>query len=260
VPARSAYAEGTPNWVDLQTTDVDAAKAFYGALFGWSFADQPIPQDGTYSIAQLDGDAVAAIAPQSPPMLESHAPPAWNTYIAVDDVDAAAAKVAGAGGTLAMEPFDVMEAGRMAFVLDPGGAAVGLWQAGAHIGATRVNEPNTLTWNELTSSDLDAALPFYEQVVGLSARKVPMGEMEYTMLFVGEEMAGGATPPQMDGVPNHWHVWFAVSDADEAARIAGENGGAVLVEPFDMPIGRAATIRDPQGAVFSVIAMPEQPS
>jgi hypothetical protein len=260
VPARSAYAEGTPNWVDLQTTDIDAAKAFYGALFGWSFADQPIPQGGTYSIAQLDGDSIAAIAPQSPQMLDSHLPPAWNTYIAVDDVDAAAAKVADAGGQLAMEPFDVMEAGRMAFVLDPSGAAVGLWQAGAHIGATRVNEPNTLTWNELTSSDLDVALPFYEAVVGLTARRIPMGEMEYTMLFVGEEMAGGATPPQMDGVPNHWHVWFAVTDADEVARTASESGGNVLVAPFDMPIGRVATIRDPQGAVFSVIAMAERPS
>jgi predicted enzyme related to lactoylglutathione lyase len=260
MPARSAYAEGTPNWVDLQTTDVDAAKAFYAALFGWSYADQPIPEGGSYSIAELGGDSVAAIAAQSPQMVERHVPPAWNTYIAVDDVDAAAAKVADAGGQLAMEPFDVMEAGRMAVALDPSGAAVGLWQAGNRIGATRVNEPGALTWNELTSADLEAALPFYEQVVGLAARKVPMGELEYTMLFVGEEMAGGATPPQMDGVPNHWHVWFAVADADETARIAGDAGGSVLAGPFDMPIGRVATIRDAQGAVFSVIAMAEQPS
>jgi hypothetical protein len=182
----------------------------------------------------------------------------WNTYIAVDDVDAAAAKVAGAGGRLLMEPFDVMEAGRMAFAADPSGAAVGLWQASAHIGATLVNEPNTLTWNELTSNDLAAALPFYEAVVGLTARETPMGEHNYTMLFVGENFVGGATIPQMEGVPNHWHVWFAVADADAAAATAAAGGATVILGPQDMDIGRIAVLRDPQGAGFSVIAMKPQ--
>ena len=128
MPERSSYTEGTPNWVDLQTTDPDSAKAFYSTLFGWSYDDQPMPH-GAYSIAQSAGQPVAAIAPQSPDMVEAGMPPIWNTYIAVDDVDAAAAKVAGAHGSLAMEPFDVEDAGRMAFVLDPSGAPVALWQA-----------------------------------------------------------------------------------------------------------------------------------
>ena len=119
---------------------------------------------------------------------------------------------------------------------------------------------NTLIWNELTTSDLDAALPFYAAVVGLQARPMPMGEEEYTMLFVGDARAGGATPPHMDGVPNHWHVWFAVEDADATASGGRESGGSVLIAPFDMPVGRAATLADPQGAVFSIITMaaPEQ--
>jgi len=112
---RSSYTEGTPNWVDLQTTDVDAAKAFYGTIFGWTFDDRPVPDGGSYSIAMIDGDSVAAIAPQSPMLIEHKVPPMWNTYIAVDDADAAAAKVAGAGGQVLMEPFDVTDAGRMAF-------------------------------------------------------------------------------------------------------------------------------------------------
>jgi uncharacterized protein len=258
MPTRTSYTEGTPNWVDLQTTDVDAAKAFYGSLFGWSFDDQPIPDGGAYSIAMLDAQSVAAIAPQSPMLIENKVPPMWNTYIAVDDVDAAAAKVAGAGGQLLMEPFDVMQAGRMAFVADPSGAAVGLWQASDHIGATLVNEPNTLTWNELTSNDLATALPFYEAVVGLTARETPMGEDKYTMLFVGEDFVGGATAPQMDGVPNHWHVWFAVADADAAVATATAGGGSVILGPQDMPIGRIAVLTDPQGAGFSIIAMKPQ--
>jgi len=257
VPERSSYTEGTPNWVDLQTTDPDAAKAFYSTLFGWSYDDQPMPH-GAYSIAQSGGQPVAAIAPQAPEMVEAGMPPIWNTYIAVDDVDASAAKVAGAHGTLAMEPFDVEDAGRMAFVLDPSGAPVALWQAGNHIGATLVNEPNTLTWNELISTDLDAALPFYEEVLGITAKKEPMGEFEYTILSVDGNMVGGATPPMMEGVPNHWHVWFAVADTDATTAAATGAGGSVLAGPMDMQIGRIATIRDPQGAVFSVIHANEQ--
>ena len=157
-----------------------------------------------------------------------------------------------------MEPFDVMDAGRMAFVLDPTGAPVALWQAGTTIGATLVNEPNTLTWNELTSNDLATALPFYEAVVGLTARETPMGEDNYTMLFVGEDFVGGATAPQMDGVPNHWHVWFAVADADAAVATATAGGGSVILGPQDMPIGRIAVLTDPQGAGFSIIAMKPQ--
>jgi predicted enzyme related to lactoylglutathione lyase len=259
MPARTSYAEGTPNWVDLQTTDVDAAKAFYAGIFGWTFNDQPMPEGGAYSLAMIDGDSVAAIAPQSEAMIEHEVPPMWNTYIAVDDVDSAAAKVAGTGGQLLMEPFDVMDAGRMAYVADPTGAAVGLWQASASIGATLVNEPNTLTWNELATNDIAAALPFYETVVGLTSKEVPMGEQKYTMLYVGDDFVGGATAAQMvAGAPNHWHVWFAVADADASAAAAAAGGGKVILEPTDMAIGRIAALQDPQGAYFSIIAAKPQ--
>jgi len=259
MPARTSYTEGTPNWVDLQTSDVDSAKAFYGMVFGWTFDDRPVPGGGAYSIALVEGEPVTAIAPQNPAALESNAPPAWNTYIAVDDVDAAAEKVTGAGGRLLMEPFDVMDAGRMAFVVDPSGAGVALWQAGELIGATLVNEPNTLIWNELTTDDLDAALPFYEAVVGVTSKETPMGEGVYTMLFVGEDSVGGANAPQMEGVPNHWHVWFAVADTDASVAAASAGGATVVVAPLEMPIGRIATLRDPQGAYFSIIA-PKPPA
>src|ERR1700690_649940 len=126
---RTSYTQGTPNWVDLQTSDQAAAKEFYAGLFGWSYDDQPMPQGPVYSMALLGDEPVAAIAPQSPDMAAAGVPPMWNTYLAVDSADDAAAKVEAAGGQVAMAPFDVMDAGRMAFVLDPGGAAVGLWQA-----------------------------------------------------------------------------------------------------------------------------------
>jgi uncharacterized protein len=255
MPARESYAQGTPNWVDLQTTDQAAAKAFYGEVFGWTYDDQPMDAGAVYSIAKIGDGQVAAIAPQSPELKAAGAPPMWNTYLAVDSVDDATAKVGPAGGTVAMEPFDVMDAGRMSFVLDPSGAPVALWQANQHIGATLVNEPGTVTWNELIT-DNPAAVSFYEQVLGVTTTTMDMGEDKYTMFQVGGKEVGGTMPPRTASVPNHWHVYFAVADVDAAAAKIRQLGGSIVVEPFDTPIGKMAVAADPQGAVFSLFQAP----
>jgi predicted enzyme related to lactoylglutathione lyase len=250
MPARTSYAQGTPNWVDLQTADPAAAKAFYGALFGWSFDDLPMPDDGVYSMARVGNSEVAAIAPQMPGT--AGAPAVWNTYLAADSADEATARVRAAGGQVAMEPFDVAGAGREAIVVDPSGAAVSLWQAGGHIGASLVNEPGCVLWNELITSDLSATA-FYEKVLGLTTTAMDMGGAKYTMFQAGDATVGGAAGPPVPGLPNHWHVYFAVRDADAAAAKISELGGEVLVPPFDIPVGRIAMARDPQGALFSII-------
>src|SRR4051812_8529893 len=134
MPKKTEYAQGTPDWVDLQTTDQAAAKTFYGSLFGWSYDDRPMGPDAVYSMATLNGETVAAIA-RMPPGVPEGMPPMWNTYLAVDDADAAGARVESAGGGVLMPPADIESSGRMAFVMDPTGAAVGLWQADQHIGA-----------------------------------------------------------------------------------------------------------------------------
>ena len=256
---KTSYAQGTPCWVDLQTSDQDGARAFYSGVFGWEFLEQPMPDGPVYAMAQLGGRNAAAIAPQNPEQAAAGVPPMWNTYLAVDDVDATTALVPGAGGVVAMEPFDVMEAGRMSFVADPSGAFVGLWQAGEHIGAQVANEPGALTWNELVTTDPDAALPFYDKLLGLKAVSTPMGpDYSYTIFQVGDQQVGGSTPPQMEGAPNHWNVWFSVASADEAAARITELGGSLLVEPTDMPVGRMVVARDPQGAVFNLLQPGEQ--
>jgi uncharacterized protein len=260
MPERTSYAQGTPSWVDLPTSDQAAAKAFYAGLFGWTYDDQPMGEGQVYSMAILGGHQVAAISAQPPEMAAAGAPPMWNTYLAVDSVDDATAKVEAAGGKVAMAPFDVMDAGRMSFVMDPSGAAVALWQAGQHIGATLVNEAGTINWNELITSDPGAAR-FYADVVGLSTETMDMGEGgPYTVFKAGEAMVGGTTPPQMPGVPSHWHVYFGTDDADATAAKATELGGSVVVPPFDTPVGRIAVLRDPQGAVFSVIKSTPPPA
>jgi len=154
-----------------------------------------------------------------------------------------------------MEPFDVMDAGRMAFVMDPSGAAVALWQANQHVGAGLVNEPGTVVWNELITSD-PKAVSFYEDVLGVTTNTVDMGAGKYTMFQVAGKEVGGTMPPMAEGVPNHWHVYFSVEDTDATAAKVKELGGTVVVEPFDTPIGKMAVVADPQGAVFSLFQAP----
>ena len=163
----------------------------------------------------------------------------WNTYLAVDSADDAAARVEAAGGKVAMAPFDITDAGRMAFVLDPAGAAVALWQASQHIGATLVNEPGTVVWNELMTTD-PGVIAFYADVLGLTTTTMDMGGEDYVMFEAGGKIVGGTTAPQMPSVPNHWQVYFEVADVDAAVAKAAELGGdgrGPAVRPAGRPAG-----------------------
>src|SRR5213592_4182251 len=158
---RTGYAPGTFSWVDLTTSDAAAAKAFYGRLFGWDFEDNEIPGGGTYTMCKVKGDYVCAI-----PSSTDQAPPHWNSYVTVTSTDESAAKAKELGASLIEEPFDVLEAGRMALVQDQTGAALCVWEPRQTIGAGRVNEPGCLTWNELQTPDVDAAGSFYRELFG----------------------------------------------------------------------------------------------
>src|ERR687895_28174 len=115
---RSSHAAGTFSWTDLATPDPEAAKRFYGELFGWEFDDQPMPGDaGDYSMGMKDGGVVAALY-----RAREDQPPAWASYVTVESADSTATKAGEVGGTLFGEPFDVMDAGRMALIQDPSGA------------------------------------------------------------------------------------------------------------------------------------------
>ena len=119
--------------------------------------------------------------------------------------------------------------------------------------------PGAITWNELITTDAGAALPFYDTVLGLRSETVPFGPgFTYTMFVVDGRQVGGSTPPQAEGVPNHWNVWFATADADATAARATELGGTVIVAPMDMPVGRMCVIRDPQGGVINVMQPGDQ--
>jgi len=251
MPEVSSYAAGTPCWMDVSSSDLDATVAFYTALLGWDAERAPEPEAGGYTLFLQAGKTVAAAGPNT-----GAGPPMWNTYLASDDVDASAAKAAAAGGAVVMDPFDVMDAGRMTFVLDPTGGSFGIWQAGRHIGAQLVNEPGALVWNELHTPDIAAANAFYSAVFGWTQER--FGDdpaMVYDVQKVGDRMVGGIY--QTDGEPG-WQPYFAVADADAIAARAVELGGEIVREPVDTPYGRNATLRDPHGVLFHALRMPSE--
>ncbi|MEM7322222.1 MAG: VOC family protein [Actinomycetota bacterium] len=261
MPERSSYDHGTPSWIDLSTTDPEGAKQFYGAIFGWDYEHNPTDQGGEYIMARRGGRAAAGMMQQPPDMAEMGMPPMWSTYVTVADLDATMAKVDAAGGMVHMPPMQVMDSGRMAVIGDPSGAAVSLWQAQEHIGAEIVNEHGTLTWNECQTPDVDAAAKFYAELFGWTTEEMDMGpEGAYTVFNLNAEPVAGAMNPPMDGIPPHWSLAFSVDDCDACVATARAEGGTIIVEPMDIPVGRQAVIADPQGAVFSVIALAETPA
>lgn len=254
---RHDYLHGVPCWIDLSTTDLDGAKVFYTALFGWEAEDVPTDRGVPYTMFRKEGRAVAGGGPMQSGMAEQGVPPMWNSYVNVDGVDDTLARVEAAGGAVLVPAMDVMTAGRMAFVADPGGAAIGLWEPGDHKGAELVNEHGTLTWNELMTDDLEAAKAFYAAAFGWDAQtdRMPDGR-DYTTFKVGEDMAAGMMEktPDMGPIPDYWGIYFAVDDCRATAARASELGGAVVAPPFDTMVGKMAVLADPQGAVFALVS------
>jgi predicted enzyme related to lactoylglutathione lyase len=251
-----SYPNGLFCWVDLATTDLEAAKTFYTGLFGWTFEDLPIDDVGSvYTMFQIEGHNVAAGNAMDPDTQAQGVPPFWSSYIKHDDVDAVAAKISAAGGTVMFPPMDVMEAGRMTVAQDPTGAMFGVWQPGSHIGADLVNIPNTLSWNELQTRDSEAALAFYSQVFGWAHDVDPTGYITFKQ--DGRIHAGMMQMDESWGdIPSNWTVYFAVEDIEATAAKAKELGGNILVPPTSAgEVGTFSVIQDPQGGAFTAIQL-----
>jgi uncharacterized protein len=249
------YDEGVPSWVDLGTEDVDAAAEFYGQLFGWEAPEAP-PETGGYRVCTLRGRPVAGLGPQMNP-----GPPVWTTYVNTSDAEAVAGRVAGNGGQVIVAPFDVMDAGRMGVFTDPSGAAISVWQPNNHPGAGLVNEPGTYAWSELVATDVEGGLRFYPAVFGWAANKLPpTGDLQYVEWKIGDRPVAGMLPkpPSIPAeVPAFWGVYFAVANADEAVEAVIRLGGQIVAPAMDIEPGRFATVKDPTGAMFNVMALRE---
>jgi predicted enzyme related to lactoylglutathione lyase len=254
MPEVTAHSPGTPSWAELSTTDEAGALAFYGALFGWVDNPQQIGENWYYHMQKLNGLEAAAIYQQGEEEKNKGVPAHWNTYITAENVDAVAEKASQTGGKVLMGPMDVFDAGRMAMLTDPQGASFAVWQPKQHIGVRVKHDPGAMTWNELLTSDPDAAIEFYGGLLGLE-RGETMAPMNYTLIRAhGEEVAGVMQiSPDMGPMPPMWNIYFAVANVDESAAKAQSLGGNVVVPPMDIPdIGRFAYLSDPQGGFFSI--------
>jgi predicted enzyme related to lactoylglutathione lyase len=248
---------GTPIWYELITADPDAAQAFYEKVVGWSavpFANDTLVDAGGYTVFNApDGQGVAGLmkAPEPGPR------PGWYGYIGVDDVDAAAAKITAAGGTVHMPPTTLEGVGRMAMVADPQGVTFYVMKGASPEASTAFKRmaPGHGEWNELQTSDDAAALAFYADQFGWAKDgAMPMGEMgDYSFLSHDGGMIGAVmkAPP---GVTPGWSYFFRVGSIEDAKGRIEAGGGTIVQGPMEVPGGDwVIYASDPQGAAFGVV-------
>ncbi len=232
MPERSSFAPGTPSWVDLSTTDPDAARDFYGPLLGWEYVIDPSEETGHYATATARGKNVAGVNGMS----ITEQPPAWTTYFATDDAQKLSELVTENGGAIAMGPMQVGPAGTMLIWQDPSGAFAGAWQAGDMKGAQLVQEPGAIAWNELNTRDLAAALAFYTAILPVTAHDMSDGDFHYQTLQVdGVDVAGmwemSAGPAQLGRVLHGCRHRRVRHPSNRPGRISGHAGQGLAVRP-----------------------------
>jgi predicted enzyme related to lactoylglutathione lyase len=254
------YAPGTPCWIDLATSDLDAAQEFYTSLFGWTYNDAG-EEFGHYNMVMLKDQPVAGMMRLMPEQEAQGVPPSWTTHLASDSVDATEKLIRDGGGAILAGPMDIPQTGRMLVAQDPTGAVFGVWEDGGHPGSALGNEPGAFTWNELVTRDVQGAFDFYASVFHYGRQEMDFGGQPYIVFKVNDRGVGGMTamPPGVSSdIPPYWLTYFAVTSTDAAVDNARSQGGTVLTDPMDSPYGRWATLQDPQGAVFTVMTAPQE--
>jgi predicted enzyme related to lactoylglutathione lyase len=239
-------------WHELHTTDRTRALKFYSQLVGWETKDVPMGPGEPYGLCLLNGKDIAGITKSK---AGADVPPHWLAYIAVDNVDASAAKATELRGKVLNPPMDIPNVGRFAVVADPQGAVFALYK---HIKPYE-EEPKTppvgsFCWDELMTSDPEAAAKFYTALFGYSIETSDMGPMgTYRLLKRGDRQTGGIMklPPM---VPRpHWLAYIAVKEVDASSRQAKELGAQVHMQPADIPkVGRFSVLADPTGAAIAL--------
>jgi uncharacterized protein len=249
------HAPGSFCWLELATSDQNAAKTFYTTLFGWKVTEFPMGPGEIYTIFRLEDRDAAAAYTMRKEQRDMGVPPNWMVYIQVESADASAARAAELGGKVLAPPFDVMDVGRMAVIQDPTGAVFATWQPKANAGTGIAGVPGTMCWADLSTPDVAAAKAFYE---GLFGWKIAAGEHDtsgYLHIQNGEAMIGGIPPAQHRNpkAPPHWLVYFQVADVDATAAKAKELGAKIWLQPTSMEnVGRMAVMADPQGAALAI--------
>jgi predicted enzyme related to lactoylglutathione lyase len=249
--------EGFFCWVDLSAHDYDRAVAFYGEAFEWTHETTSADGPGRYGMFSHDGQVVAGIG-EVPQDMQERMPSVWNSYVAVADAAAAAARAEELGGKVIFDAYETPSGtGRLSSIQDPTGAVVAVWEAGTHAGGAKFNTPVSLCWQELATRDAETAAAFYTALFGW---EMPLqdGELAATIAKDGRPQAHVLRMnDQWEGVPPAWSPYFAVEDTDAMVVRVKAAGGAVPVGPVDIPAGRFAVIADAQGAHCYVMQLSE---
>ncbi|MFC9946404.1 VOC family protein [Streptomyces pratensis] len=256
----AAFAQSAPCWVDVQLSDLEAGKRFYGGLFGWTFhAGDGMPFADAYS----DGELVAALAAKQ----DGRMPTTWGVYFSTDDILATVGLIRKAGGQVITDPVRAGGAGVLAQAADPGGAVFGLWQAGERAGFEKRNAPGAFCWTEVHTRQPERVDAFYEAVLGFQGTDIELpgddGTAEPFRMWSpagtepGEDTAVGGRAVIEEAIPamlpSYFLNYFAVADCDRAVEAAVHLGGRIKSPSQDIPYGRTAVLQDDQGAAFAVL-------
>ena len=254
--------QGAFIWYELMTPDPDGAKAFYDAVVGWNIETQSNFPNGYRMIGRSDGKFAGGLLPLDAEMQQHGARPTWLGYIYVDDVDKTVRSIEQAGGKTFMPAFDIPNVGRVAMVADPQGAPFYIMRP-----TPPANDPNaksdvfsetaeqTVSWNELSTSDPAAARTFYTGQFGWDdAEFMDMGELGEYRFLTHDGTRIGALCGVMPGGQSQWRYYFRVPSIAKAKEVAEANGGTIHMGPHQVPTGDYIIIgSDPQGAEFALV-------
>jgi len=236
-------------WYDLNTTDKAGAKAFYGALFGWSIEDREM-EAGTHTSLAHNSQGFGGIDE-----VRGDTPPHWLGYFAVSDLDDRVKALGGIGAQTMMPGFDIPGVGRIAVLSDPAGAAFALYQASSSGDGDW--EPNRsgagdIGWAEVAATDVAQSKSFYGKGFGWSSESKPMPTGEYVILSSGDTPVGGLyAKPEMMPVCA-WTFYVNVDDLQVSVAKATSLGATVLMSETVPGMVAFALISDPQGAVIGI--------
>ena len=252
MPDVDKHADAAFSWIELGTSDQNAAKQFYTSLFGWTFDDSQMGPNDFYTMFQMEHRNAAAAYTLRGQETSMGVPPHWNLYISVASADASAQRASELGATVLAPPFDVYTYGRMAVMQDPTGAPFMIWEAKDHIGAGIEGENGSFCWADLSTADQEVAAKFYGDLFGWT---FTTGEGGYLHIVNGEAFIGGIPPAahRNPHAPPHWMIYIQTDDCDGSTVKAKELGAQIFMGPMTIEkTGRMTVLADPQGATFAL--------
>lgn len=247
---------GEPIWIELCTPDPERACAFYAELLGWTIREERLGRT-MYRMCSLDGRDVAGISDAG--ALHNGRAQGWITYFGVDDVASSSELAVGLGGEILTPPRYLPDAGLGAVVMDPLGAAFGLYHGEARPGIEAVNTAGALCWNELQTADTAFALRFYAELFGIVAehRLSATGRPYMVLLAEGGPIAGILELEDNDlaPLPAAWITYLGVTDLRATVERVPALGGKVGIGPIQSPYGMLQLIRDAAGHTVCLIQL-----